>query len=259
MRCADGAGTARRVLGMTRVATESRVYVGQASLQGGIGRYARSFDLLEVSAEPGRRPGLKVLRAWRDEVPEAFVFSVVLPSRVSDLEGATDGAALFEQAVSVAEALRAAWWVLRTPPSVLPSARSLRRIGELAARLRGTGRSVAWDPRGLWAEDDLERAAEALGVHVVRDLSRDDPVPRGETEVYTRLRALGEGMRVGAGASERVADRLTYADRAFVIVEGAGAGRVRKALREAMGAPDDGDEQDLEDDDGDDAGRSEEE
>ncbi len=245
---------------MTREATKSRVHVGQASLQGGIGRYARSFDLLEVSAEPGRRPGLKVLRSWREQVPEGFVFSVVLPARVSDLEGAAESAALFDQAVSVAEALHATWWLLRTPPSVLPSARSLRRLGDLAARLRSTGRSIAWDPRGLWADDDLERAAEALGVHVVRDLSRDDPVPRGATEVYARLRALGEGMRVGAGASERVADRLTYADRAFVIVEGAGAGRVRKALREAMGDSSTGDGEDFEDDDlDDDAARTEEE
>lgn len=211
----------------------SRVYVGQAWMMGSVARYARSFDLLEVPGDPGRHPGRKVLRQWRERVPDDFVFSVLVPTEVARLEsGGTDELA---QAAEAFEILRAGWWVLRTPPAVTPSPGALRRLEALIGRLRGPGRKIAWEPRGVWSEEDLSRAARSLDVHIVRDLTREETLPRGEAEVYTRVRALGEGMRVGASAAERLAERLSEATTAYVVIEGSGAGRVRKVLQEALG------------------------
>ncbi|HEX7669253.1 MAG TPA: hypothetical protein VF395_06720, partial [Polyangiaceae bacterium] len=78
-------------------------------------------------------------------------------------------------------------------------------------------------------------AAGALGVRLIRDLAREDRLDE-DPVVYTRLRALGEGARIGAAAAERVAERLEGATDAFVVVEGMGAGRVRTVLRETLGA-----------------------
>lgn len=231
----------------------SRVYVGQAWMTGSVARYARSFDLLEVPGDPGRHPGRKVLRDWREHVPEEFVFSLIVPTETARLE--PSGMDDLAQAAEAFDILRAGWWVLRTPPTVTPSAGTLRRLEALVARLRGPGRKIAWEPRGVWSEEDLSRAARSFDVHIVRDLTRDETLPRGEAEVYTRLRALGEGMRVGASAAERVAERLSEATSAYVVIEGSGAGRVRKVLREMLrvaGGTDDTIEEETFEDDADD-------
>jgi uncharacterized protein YecE (DUF72 family) len=234
------------------------VHVGRPTLEGGIARYARSFDLLEVAGEAGRHPRRPGLLEWRRDVPERFVFSVVLPASLSSFEARPDRAELVAHARMVADALEAAWWVVRTPPSVTPSARTARGMEGLVAELASAGRRIAWEPRGVWTDDEAKRAASLFGVHLVRDLAREERAD-AEPVVYTRLRALGEGARVGAAAAERVAERLLDAEDAYVVVEGAGAGRVRQVLREAVGEPsedaapesgDDDDEGDWEEDEG---------
>jgi hypothetical protein len=135
----------------------------------------------------------------------------------------------------VADALTAGWWLVRTPPSVTPSARATRDLEALVDELRGE-RRIAWEPRGVWSDEDSLRTAEQLGVHLVRDLAREDRMDDSPI-VYTRLRALGEGARIGAAAAERLAERLSDASDSYVVIEGAGAGRVRQVLREMAGLP----------------------
>ncbi|HVU02723.1 MAG TPA: DUF72 domain-containing protein [Polyangiaceae bacterium] len=224
-----------------------RVHVGRASLEGNIERYARSFNLLEVSGEQGRHPRRPGLLAWKRAVPEDFVFSVVVPPSVAELPSGGAEAQL-AHAASVAESLGAAWWVLRTPPVVTPSARSLRALQALGARLSEGGRRIAWEPRGVWSDETAIARASELGFALVRDLGREDRLDDGPV-VYTRLRALGAGARVGAAAAERVAERLEGVREAYVVVEGAGAGRVRQVLRDMLAAPPDDDFSDDDEDD----------
>jgi uncharacterized protein YecE (DUF72 family) len=219
-------------------------------------RYARSFDLLEVLGEPGRHPRRPGLLEWRRVVPERFVFSVVVPPPLASLEHRPDRAESLSHARMVADSLAADWWLVRTPPSVTPSARATRELSALISELRDE-RRIAWEPRGVWSDEDALRTAEQLGVYLVRDLSREE---RSDDHpiVYTRLRALGEGARVGAAAAERLAERLEGCSDAYVVVEGVGAGRVRKVLREMAGleGDDSGEEERRapsdEDDDGED-------
>jgi uncharacterized protein YecE (DUF72 family) len=239
----------------------ARVHVGRASLEGNIAKYARSFDLLEVVGEAGRHPRRAGLVQWRKTVGDQFAFSIVVPHALAALDAGVNGPQLHEHARQVAEALEATWWVLRTPPQVTPGARSMRLVEALLAELRVGPRRVAWEPRGVWSDEQAIHAAQALGVSLVRDLAREERLDE-DPVVYTRLRALGEGARVGAAAAERVAERLEGAEEAFVVVEGTGAGRMRTVLREAFGGPvagggeppqddDDDDEDDDEDEDGD--------
>src|SRR6185312_10346056 len=95
---------------------------------------------------------------------------------------------------------------------------------------------IAWEPRGVWSDEQALAAAEELDLHLIRDLAREERLDDAPV-VYTRLRALGEGARIGAAAAERVAARLEDADEAYVVADGAGAGRLRTVLREAFGAP----------------------
>lgn len=215
--------------------TASAVHVGRPTIEGAIARYARAYDLLEVIAEPGRHPRRPGLLEWRRLVPERFVFSVVVHSALSALEHRPDRPELLSHARMVADALAADWWLVRTPPSVTPSARAARELEALIGDLRDE-RRIAWEPRGLWNDEDALRTAENLGVYLVRDLAREDRTD-DRPIVYTRLRALGEGARIGAAAAERVAMRVAEASECFVVVEGSGAGRVRQVLREMAGMP----------------------
>jgi hypothetical protein len=217
--------------------TASAVHVGRPTIEGAIARYARVFDFLEVIAEPGRHPRRPGLLAWRRQVPERFVFSVVVPASMSALEPRPDRPEILSHARMVADALAADWWLVRTPPTVMPSARSTRGLEALVGELRDE-RRIAWEPRGLWSDEDALRVSEQLGVYLVRDLAREARTD-ARPIVYTRLRALGEGARIGAAAAERVAERLADSAECFVIVEGAGAGRVRQVLRDMAGIPQD--------------------
>jgi uncharacterized protein YecE (DUF72 family) len=205
------------------------LHVGQSELRGDIGRYAQRFDLLELRAEAGKVPKLARLRQWRAQVPEAFMFSVVLPRRVSSLETA-DVAAELEQALGVADAVRAPWIVVQTPASVTPSTRSRQRLQALLEHLPREARRVAWEPRGIWQDEEAERAAEQLGVILVRDVSRS-PAPAGQV-AYVRMRGLGDASRVRASAIERVAERLADREEACVVIEGEGAVRAAALLRQ---------------------------
>jgi hypothetical protein len=74
--------------------------------------------------------------------------------------------------------------------------------------------------------------ASELGVVLARDLGHGDapPGPR----IYTRLRGLGHGGRIPAGAIDRIADRLMECEEACVVVEGGGALNVARELKKLL-------------------------
>ncbi len=214
-----------------------RLHIGQSALHGDIGRYARRFDLLELRAEPGRLPRPAILRRWRAEVPEGFCFSVMLPRAAASLQPGEARDTALAYALERARALEASWLVLQTPASVMPSVRSRGRLAELVDKLAGSWR-IAWEPRGVWEDDEAEAVAGSLGTHLVRDLTRREP-PAGGV-IYTRLLALGEASELRSGAVEALADRLIGREEAWVVVEGRGAARAAKMLHELCGTTDEG-------------------
>ena len=225
--------------------SSSRVHVGQAALTGKLERYAKVFDFLEVRAAP-ELPSLSRLRRMRSEAPEGFSFSLVAPPKLVELAASEPDPNLVEVTRAAASALAARFVLLRTPFSVAPSARSRSRLARLVEVLGGSATDVAWEPRGVWTDEDSESAASELGVVLVRDLAEYD-APDGPV-VYTRLLALGRNARIGAGIIERVTERIEGAAEAYVIAEGRGAVGLAKQLRniEVSEIPDD-DEGDDED------------
>jgi uncharacterized protein YecE (DUF72 family) len=207
-----------------------QLHVGQSTLRGEIGRYAERFNLLELRAESGKLPRAARLRKWLAEVPEGFVFSVVLPQRVGELAVTPEAQALLAQALATAEVLRAGWIVVQTPATVTPTKRSRERLAALVEQLPRGERRVAWEPRGVWQDEEAERVSRDLGIHLVRDLSRS-PAPPGDV-VYSRMRGIGDASRVRVSAVERVAERLAGCSESFVVIEGEGAVRGAALLRQ---------------------------
>jgi uncharacterized protein YecE (DUF72 family) len=202
--------------------------VGQASLTGKLERYAKVFDFLEVRATPAP-PSPSRMRRLRGSAPDGFHFALVAPQKLVELAASDPDPALVESTRAAASALGARWLTLRTPFSVAPSAKARVRLGRLVAALRGAATGLAWEPRGVWTDEDAQATAAELGVVLVRDLAEHEPPPG--PVVYTRLLALGRNARIGAGIIERVSERIEGAQEAFVIAEGRGAVGLAKQLR----------------------------
>jgi uncharacterized protein YecE (DUF72 family) len=220
-----------------------KLYVGQARLSGSVRRYAERFDMVELRAESARLPRREKLRAWRAEAGDDLVFALVLGQAAYEPSGVD---AALEYARGIAEVLSPAWWVLRTPASLTPAASAVRRLSDLVHRLP-PGPRIAWEPSGPWDDAGALAKARQLGVHLVRDGSRDVLPP--DDVVYTRLRALGEGANPSISAAEHLADELHGRDEAYVVIEGSGAGRVRAILQAELDLDAEDDSEGLDADD----------
>jgi uncharacterized protein YecE (DUF72 family) len=209
------------------------VFVGESRLPREFRRYAKQFSFLELDCEPGNIPGKARLQSCRALAPEGFVFSLVVPSALANLESAdTDKA--WKSALGAAAVLRSTWWVVRTPATVRPTRRVREQLAALFERLKEGGRRVAWEPRGVWDEVTAAETARNLGVHLVQDVAREVPLAKGV--LYTRLLALGKGAKLSLSLADRVVERAISYDEAFVVVEGSGAAEIRKALALESGA-----------------------
>ncbi len=205
------------------------VHVGLPSLRGGLARYAERFDLLEVRPVDSPMPKPAKARAWRREVPPAFVFSVVLPSIVSSLKQSPESDAALAVALEHADALEARCLVLITQPEVTPTSLNKRRLAALVERLPRDVVTVAWEPRGVWTAAETSTLARELDLTMVTDATRDTS-PKGPV-LYTRLRGIGAGARSSASGLDRARGAFVGRRDVFAIVECDGAARVATALR----------------------------
>jgi uncharacterized protein YecE (DUF72 family) len=206
---------------------KSQLYIGQSQLRGALSKYAARFNLFELRAEQGRVPRPAILRRWPGEVSPDFVFSVLLSRSVGAFgSGAESG---LEFGLEVANALGAKWLVIQTDPTVGPSQRSRERLKSLFERLQVGDRRVAWEPHGVWQDEEALAWTRELGVHLVRDVTRGDPVE--EETLYVRVPGLGIAARLSSGALEKAAESLVHAKEAFVVLGGEGAARAAQTLR----------------------------
>lgn len=211
------------------------VYVGLPTLHGDVGRYAASFDLLEVKPVDTPLPRPSRLRQWRKEVPPAFVFSVVLPAVVAELKPSAEVDAALKTALDAAVALQARCLVLTTPVSVTPTALHRKRLATLLERLPRDAVTVGWEPRGVWAVDEAAALARELDISLIIDAAQDAP-PRGMV-LYTRLRGIGASARLGPAAVTRVREAMQGRREVFVVVETSGPKKVAEALRAPLEGP----------------------
>lgn len=205
-----------------------QLHVGTATLRGNVRAYAQRFDLLELRADRAKLPRTARLKTLVSEAPKGFVFSLLLPKIVCALGSGPEVEQELAHALAAADVLDARFLVVQTEPSVMPSARNTRLLAELVGKLPRE-RRIAWEPRGLWEDERAEAVARELGLVLVRDVSRELPPP-GEV-LFTRLRALGRHT-ISLAALERAAEAAVEYEEACVLLEGDGAVRAAKSLRE---------------------------
>lgn len=223
----------------------SSVFVGENKIPRDFNRYCSQFSLLEIDCERGRVPGKARLIACAEKAPEGFVFCLVVPSILSNLEEHPESEQEWERITKISKLVKATYWVVRTPAAVRPTRRSRVKLKELFERLRGLGPQVAWEAGGVWDESDAVSTAIELGATPVQDVAR--AMPLAADALYCRVLALGRGSRVGMGLAERIAERATIFPTALIVVEGSGAATVVKVIKEYADASEDDSQGDWED------------
>jgi uncharacterized protein YecE (DUF72 family) len=208
-----------------------RVHIGTKTLQGRLERYAQRFDLLELRLDQDALLQPRTLRRWRNSVPPTFAFSVVLPPIVCSLRSSEQSDAALQAAIAAATAVEAPVLLIATPVSVTPTTVNRKRLAELVGRLNRDVIKVAWEPSGLWEDDDARAVAATLGLVLVGDPARDDLAPG--PVAYARLRGLGDDRRLSGSRLDRAVERLRSFRDAFVVVESDRPTAVARALRES--------------------------
>jgi hypothetical protein len=206
----------------------AQLYLGLPALTGKLDRYAERYNLVELCPVDTSLPNARKLARWREVVPPSFAFSVVLPRRVADLTPGAEADAALVEALDAARHLAARCLVLATPASVRPTKTNRDRIAALADRLPPDGHVRAWQPAGIWEPEDVMETAQRSNLLPVFDAAQE-PLAPGPV-VYTRIRALGHGMRLGADRLARIARQLADRRAAFVVVDRLIAQRVRSAV-----------------------------
>ncbi len=210
----------------------TRYHIGARRLESNLAAYAKRFDFLEVHmpAHGQPAPTTATLRRWRKQVPPHFDFSVVIGPAASALKAGSDLDRDLDEAMGAADALQARCMLVVTPASVTPAQVWRDRLAKLAERIKRDATYVAWEPRGLWENEDARKLAQQLDVLLVVDPLRDAPL---EGPVfYGRLRALGETRSFGATALERVVATVGVRRDAYVVIETSSALAECKRLRQ---------------------------
>jgi uncharacterized protein YecE (DUF72 family) len=212
--------------------TTTRYHIGARRLESNLAAYAKRFDFLEVHmpAHGQPAPTHSTLRRWRKQVPPHFDFSVVVGPAASELKAGADLDRDLDEAIAAADVLQARCMLIVTPASVTPAPVWRDRLAKVAARLKRDATYLAWEPRGLWENEDARRLAQKLEVLLVVDPLRDTP-PEGPV-FYGRLRALGETRSFGATALERVVGTIGARRDAYVVIETPSALAECKRLRQ---------------------------
>ncbi len=210
----------------------SRLLIGQPSVAGKLATYAAMFGMVEVRPVDTPVPGAKGLRKWRQQVPPAFAFSVVLPRCVAALETGDEVDDALARSLAAARALEASCLLLATPASVRPTQQNRRRIAALVERLPQNGQLLAWHAAGIWDAEETMQTAADTGLLPVFDAAVE-PLPPGPV-VYTRIQAFGKSARLSSERIERIADQLAMRREAFVVVDRGAAKTLRRRLVEAV-------------------------
>lgn len=206
----------------------TRLLFGLPALQGKIDNYAKRFDLVEVTPVDQSLPKPTKLAAWRQRVPPAFVFSVVLPRAVGSLAKGEAFEMALKEALDSATELQARAILLATPAAVRPTPRNRQRIVELAGRLPETGPHRFWEPAGIWEPADVMAVAAEARLIPVFDAAQQ-PLAPGPV-AYTRIRALGHAARLGAQRIQTIAEQVRGRREAFVVVDKVIARQVQSGL-----------------------------
>jgi uncharacterized protein YecE (DUF72 family) len=202
-------------------------------------RYLREFMLAEIADTFLGIPGPALVRRWKREAPQEFVFTALAPRElgVDGFKPAAAADAAWEAFLPVARELESKVLVVPSNPETPPGKANRALVRAFFEKHVGEKLPpLVWEPPPSWELKDCEATVKDLKVLVARDPLRHAPfgkVPRG----YYRLPGpAGFKSRYEDPALEQVAEAVlaTQSTETFVVFANvdmyADAKRLRKIL-----------------------------
>lgn len=152
-------------------------------------RYLREFLLVEVADTHLGVPGPALVRRWKREAPEGFVFTALAPRELTAdaFKPSPAADAAWAEFLPVARDLEARAIVVTTPPEVAPGKVTRAAARAMLERIAKPGLpQLVWEPPPTWELRDAEAVAKDTGVVVARDPTRHAPFAK-TTFAYYRL------------------------------------------------------------------------
>ncbi len=172
------------------------------------------LEVVEILGKSGVLPSLEVLARWRAEMDENLDVVVTAPSALT--APGPDGQLTspfhpMDEALTLWERLHAALQVLeskvvlfKTGPEFTPTNQNKDRLTEFFSRAAEPDLRLVWQPRGLWAPEDLAELSASCPVVLARDPLAEDL--SFEDWVYWRVWGLGRA-ELGPADMEVLLDR----------------------------------------------------
>jgi uncharacterized protein YecE (DUF72 family) len=118
--------------------------------------------------------------------------------------------------VKVADALRSEVLVLITGPELTPSKPLVEALSGFISDISKEGRTLVWQPTGLWETPQAAATATGLGMVLAVDPLRD-PVPEGPVAYFRLGPFAAMGSRVGLYDIERLVEASQPHEHTIVV------------------------------------------
>jgi uncharacterized protein YecE (DUF72 family) len=174
-------------------------------------KYLREFMMVEVADTFLGVPGPALVRRWKREAPQGFVFTAVAPRELTldafKPSGAADAA--WEAFLPVCRDLDARAIVVTTPPEIVAGKVVRGNARGMFERIAKKGLPpIVWEPPPSWELKDAETTVKDLGVLVCRDPSRHAPFAKGSLAYYRLPGQAGHKSRYEDPPLEHAAKTL---------------------------------------------------
>jgi len=150
--------------------------------------YARHYNFVEVNSTFYSNPDLKIVKAWRNRVPDNFEFSVKCNKIITHknmLHSIPESIYQAEYTARICQLLRSRTVILQTPPSLNITSDRISSLNCLIEVFRERGITTVLDARSKIPNDVL-KIVNNLGIVLSVDLTKEEPFNSGEM-VYSRL------------------------------------------------------------------------
>lgn len=139
------------------------IYYGCDETSQGWARYYQTCNSIELSLPQENTPSLKTLNRWRVESPKGFAYILSVPEKAV-LEALAPQSAnqdAWLQVLEQAKALAAKILYLKTPFEFGPNDANKEKIKDLSDRVKAHGRTLIWEPEGMWPAEQTYAFARA--------------------------------------------------------------------------------------------------
>ena len=187
-----------------------------------------SLDYLELDLFRGAAPKRKALQRCRETAPAELQFGVWVSCPIAGLDSTVS-----ERVREAAEILAARWIVVGSASELRPTAAARTTLAAAFESLSPEPSKLAWQPQGLWSEEQAGQFAQDRGVQLVVD-PLDTHASVHPPSAYWRLSPLALRGTVRPAVAQRLAEMLEPMTEAYVVLPLQRAEGPARALRSML-------------------------